>query len=155
VTGKTAWWPDEAARTHHVQTSRATSGFILPHGILTAINHPAQFHGLRTCGGKGPNCHRADCQALFATAKPIIKDEASKAGRGNANAEPVHVIAALRIGRIITDLLISCMCSYSSIRRNNPGANMRDRLEQIDDYFFMVGLVAMTFISVLFAYEFV
>jgi hypothetical protein len=47
------------------------------------------------------------------------------------------------------------MCSYSSIRRNNRGANMRDRLEQIADYFFMVGLVTITFISVLFAYEFV
>ena len=32
---------------------------------------------------------------------------------------------------------------------------MRSRLEQTADYFFMIGLVAMTFISVLFAYEFV
>lgn len=51
--------------------------------------------------------------------------------------------------------LISCMCSYSSIRRNNRSAHTRDRLEQIADYFFMLGLVAMTFISILFAYEIV
>lgn len=47
------------------------------------------------------------------------------------------------------------MCSYSSIRKNNRGANAHNRLELIADYFFMVGLVAMTFISVVFAYEIV
>ena len=51
--------------------------------------------------------------------------------------------------------LISCICSYSSIRPNNRGTNTRNRLEQIADVFFIIGLVFMTVVSVTFAYEFV
>jgi hypothetical protein len=66
---------------------------------------------------------------------------------------PSHVDEYLAIDAVC--FMVSCMCSYASIRRNGRGQNMRNRLEQIADYFFMIGLVAMTFISVLFAYEFV
>ena len=66
---------------------------------------------------------------------------------------PSHVDEYLAIDAVC--FMISCMCSYASIRRDRRGQNMRSRLEQIADYFFMIGLVAMTFISVLFAYEFV
>ena len=70
-----------------------------------------------------------------------------------AHLGPSHVDEYLALDAIC--FLISCLCSYSSIRRNNRGANTPNRLEQTADYFFMIGLVAMTFISVLFAYEFV
>jgi hypothetical protein len=70
-----------------------------------------------------------------------------------AHLGPSHVDEYLALDAIC--FLIGCMCSYSSIRKNNHGANTRNRLEQIADYFFMIGLIAMTLISVLFAYEFV
>lgn len=51
--------------------------------------------------------------------------------------------------------LVSCVFSYSSIRRSTRGAVKRNRLEQIADFFFMAGLIAITFISFVFAYEIV
>lgn len=69
-----------------------------------------------------------------------------------AHLAPSHVDENLALNAVC--FLISCMCSYSSIRRDNRGANTRNRLEQ-RRYFFMIGLIAMTLISVLFAYEFV
>jgi hypothetical protein len=70
-----------------------------------------------------------------------------------AHLGPSHVDEYLALNAVC--FLISCMCSYSSIRQDFRGANTRNRLEQTADYFFMIGLVGMTFISVLFAYEFV
>jgi hypothetical protein len=70
-----------------------------------------------------------------------------------AHLGPSHVDEYLALNAVC--FLISCMCSYSSNRRDNHGANTRNRLEQIADYFFMIGLIAMTLISVFVAYEFV
>jgi hypothetical protein len=70
-----------------------------------------------------------------------------------AHLGPSHVDEYLALDAVC--FLISCLCSYSSIRRNSRGQNTRNRLEQIADYLFIIGLVAMTFISILFAYEFV
>jgi hypothetical protein len=70
-----------------------------------------------------------------------------------AHLGPSHVDEYLALNAIF--FLVSCLCSYTSLRRNKRNANIRDRLEQIADYFFMIGLVVMTFISVLFAYEIV
>lgn len=66
---------------------------------------------------------------------------------------PSHVDEYLALDSVF--FMISCMCSYASIRRLNRSTNVRNRLEQIADYFFMIGLVAMTFISIMFAYEIV
>ena len=70
-----------------------------------------------------------------------------------AHLGPSHVDEYLALDAVC--FLISCLCSYSSIRRNSRRQNPRNRLEQIADYLFIIGLVAMTFISILFAYEFV
>lgn len=70
-----------------------------------------------------------------------------------ANLGPSHVDEYLALDSIC--FLVSCLCSYSSIRRNKHDFGARNRLEQIADLFFIVGLVAMAFISLVFAYEFV
>lgn len=70
-----------------------------------------------------------------------------------ARLGPSHVDEYLALNSVC--FLISCVCSYSSIRRNNGAPNGRNRLERIADVFFIIGLVVMTIISVTFAYEFV
>jgi hypothetical protein len=70
-----------------------------------------------------------------------------------AHIGPSHVDEYLSLNSIC--FLISCICSYSSIRRNNHGTITRNRLEQIADVFFIIGLVVMTVVSVTFAYELV
>lgn len=70
-----------------------------------------------------------------------------------AHLGPSHVDEYLALNSVC--FLISCICSYSSIRRNNHGTITRIKLEQIADVFFIIGLVVMTVVSVTFAYEFV
>lgn len=70
-----------------------------------------------------------------------------------AHLGPSHVDEYLALNSVC--FLISCICSYSSIRPNNHGTKTRNRLEQIADVFFVIGLVVMTVVSVTFAYEFV
>lgn len=70
-----------------------------------------------------------------------------------AHIGPSHVDEFLALDGVC--FLISSLCSYSSIRRNSRGADKPNRLERTADFFFMSGLVAMTVISVLFAYELV
>ena len=65
---------------------------------------------------------------------------------------PSHVDEYLALIRLFYGKLHVFLCIYQEKRARPEYAN---RLEQIADYFFMIGLVAMTFISVLFAYEFV
>lgn len=70
-----------------------------------------------------------------------------------AHIGPSHVDEYLALNSLC--FLISCLCSYSSIRRNNYAQKGRNRLEQIADVFFIIGLVVMSVVSVTFAYEFV
>ncbi|HUI22492.1 MAG TPA: hypothetical protein VLZ74_15805 [Methylocella sp.] len=70
-----------------------------------------------------------------------------------AHIGPSHVDEYLSLDAVC--FLLSCMSSYSSIRKNNYEKGTSNRLERLADYFFMFGLIAMTFISVLFAYEFI
>lgn len=70
-----------------------------------------------------------------------------------ASLGPTHIAEYLALDGVC--FMVSCLCSYASIRRNNREADSRNRLEQIADFFFITGLVAMTFISLLFAYELV
>ncbi len=70
-----------------------------------------------------------------------------------AHIGPSHVDEYLSLNSIC--FLISCICSYWSIRRNNHVRDNRKKLEQVADIFFIVGLVVMTVISITFAYELV
>jgi hypothetical protein len=56
---------------------------------------------------------------------------------------PSHIDEYLALNGIC--FLISCICSYSSIRRNDLETKTRNRMEQIADVFFIIGLVVMTF----------
>jgi hypothetical protein len=48
--------------------------------------------------------------------------------------------------------LVSAFCSYLSLRMED-GSALADRLERIADHCFMLGLVGLTVIILLFAYE--
>jgi hypothetical protein len=48
--------------------------------------------------------------------------------------------------------LVSAFCSYLSLRLEE-GSVMAERLERIADICFMIGLIALTVIIILFAYE--
>jgi hypothetical protein len=66
---------------------------------------------------------------------------------------PSHVDEYLALNSVC--FLISCICSYASIRHNKRKQIDLERLEQIADVFFVIGLMVMTLISVTFAYEFI
>ncbi len=78
------------------------SGHRIDQGVRAPIDHPSQLGGLETRGGKAPNGHGADRQPALPTLEAIVQNEAAVAGRGDANAEAAHVIAALRSRRIAT-----------------------------------------------------
>jgi hypothetical protein len=66
---------------------------------------------------------------------------------------PSHVDEYLALNSVC--FLISCLCSYASIRHSKRKQIGLERLEQIADVFFIIGLMVMTLISVTFAYQFV
>ncbi|HET6377990.1 MAG TPA: hypothetical protein VFG05_06745 [Methylocella sp.] len=66
---------------------------------------------------------------------------------------PTHIDEYLALDGIC--FLVSALCSYGSIRRNKGTAARRSRLEQIAGFLFVFGFIAMTFISIHFAYELV
>jgi hypothetical protein len=66
---------------------------------------------------------------------------------------PSHIDEYLALDGVC--FLISCLCHYSSIRKSKRETSASNKLEQVADIFFILGLVAMTVISLLFAYEFV
>lgn len=70
-----------------------------------------------------------------------------------AHLGPSHVDEYLALDSLV--FLVSCFCSYISIRQISPDERLADRLEQIADVCFMFGLAVLTAISFLFAYEFV
>lgn len=70
-----------------------------------------------------------------------------------AHLGPSHIDEYLALDGIC--FLVSALCSYGSIRRNRGTAARRSKLEQLADFLFVFGLIAMTFISILFAYELV
>jgi hypothetical protein len=73
-----------------------------------------------------------------------------------AELGPSHVDEYLALDSLV--FLVSCICSYASIRKGSQIAGEKSLvagLEQIADAFFVIGLAIMTFVSLLFAYEFI
>jgi hypothetical protein len=69
-----------------------------------------------------------------------------------ADLGPTHVDEYLALNSLV--FLVSCICSYASIRADGEKPSVL-KLEQIADLFFMIGLTVMAVVSLLFAYEFI
>lgn len=70
-----------------------------------------------------------------------------------AHMGPSHVDEYLALNSFL--FLASCICSYIAIRHSGPDRRVADRFEWVADICFMIGLLVLTLISFLFAYEFV
>src|SRR5258706_3869143 len=71
-----------------------------PHGIFTKIDFAFQPLGLLSCSRYGPVRIGADGVATLPARYPVVQNERSGAGSGNANAEPLYLgVIGYSIGR--------------------------------------------------------